>query len=69
MCGNGLPFVVAYLAMIGIGAVAVPLNPASPALELTHQLGVVGAAAAFVDHGAGSWHDIDRGGVAVPRAW
>ena len=32
-CSNGVPFVVAYLATLGIGAVAVPLNPTSPAAE------------------------------------
>ena len=26
VCTNGVPFVVAYLALLGIGAVAVPLN-------------------------------------------
>jgi long-chain acyl-CoA synthetase len=34
-------FAVTYLAAIGAGAVVVPLNPASPAAELTEQLGLV----------------------------
>ena len=31
LCGNSRYFVVAYLATVGTGAVAVPLNPMSPA--------------------------------------
>jgi long-chain acyl-CoA synthetase len=32
--GNSPHFVIAYLATIGLGAVAVPLNPSSPGPEL-----------------------------------
>lgn len=61
VCSNGLPFVVAYLAALGIGAVAVPLNPASPAAEIERQLSAVEAVAAVVDRSAAtSWRDIDR---------
>ncbi|HSS11354.1 MAG TPA: AMP-binding protein, partial [Acidimicrobiales bacterium] len=35
--GNEPAFVVAYLAVVGLGAVAVPLNPASPPPELDRQ--------------------------------
>lgn len=35
---EGLDFVEAYLAVLGIGAVAVPLNPRSPAFELGKSL-------------------------------
>jgi long-chain acyl-CoA synthetase len=38
VCGNNRYFVIAYLATLGIGAVAVPLNPASPAPELAREL-------------------------------
>lgn len=38
--GNNPTFVVAYLATLGIGAVAVPLNPLAPAPELQRQLAV-----------------------------
>ena len=31
---NGVPFVVTYLAVLGLGGVIVPLNPTSPAPEL-----------------------------------
>jgi len=34
LCGNSRYFVVSYLATIGLGAIAVPLNPTSPAPEL-----------------------------------
>ena len=64
VCSNGLPFVVSYLAVLGIGAVAIPLNPASPGAELTRELGAVAATAAVVDATATSWSDVDR--AAVP---
>src|SRR4051812_15448954 len=52
MCGNGHPFVIAYFAVVGLGAVAVPLNPLSPAPELQRQLEVVGASAVVFDRSA-----------------
>ncbi len=41
--GNHPAFVVGYLAILGVGAVAVPLNPTSPAPELQREIGSVGA--------------------------
>jgi long-chain acyl-CoA synthetase len=41
---NNWFFVVSYLAVLGVGAVAVPLNPGSPASELAGQLAEIGAA-------------------------
>jgi long-chain acyl-CoA synthetase len=41
VAGNEAAFVVAYLAAMRAGAVAVPLNAASPAPELAHELAVV----------------------------
>ena len=38
LCGNGRYFVVSYLATIGIGAIAVPMNPLSPTPELFAEL-------------------------------
>jgi long-chain acyl-CoA synthetase len=80
-CSNGVPFVVSYLATLGIGAVAVPLNPTSPAAELAHQIEAVGAVAVIVDrHGAAAWAAVDRklvqsvrvvvaaGGAEIPDA-
>jgi long-chain acyl-CoA synthetase len=43
LCGNNRYFVLAYLATLGLGAVAVPLNPASPAPEIERELATVGA--------------------------
>ena len=40
---NGVPFVVTYLAVLGLGGVIVPLNPTSPAPELENQIATVGA--------------------------
>ena len=41
VCGNSRAFVVSYLATIGLGAIAVPLNPLAPAPELQRELEVV----------------------------
>ncbi|MGH9111430.1 MAG: AMP-binding protein, partial [Acidimicrobiales bacterium] len=48
VAANTRSFVAAYLAVLGVGAVAVPLNPLSPAAELERQLRVVGASLALV---------------------
>jgi len=57
---NGVPFVVMYLAALGLGAVVVPLNPTSPSIELGHQLDVVGARVVLLDRAAaGTWRGID----------
>lgn len=45
---NNRMFVVAYLATVSLGAVAVPLNPLSPAPELQQELAAVGARAMVV---------------------
>ncbi len=39
---NNWFFVVSYLAVVGVGAIAVPINPASPAAEMDSELGAVG---------------------------
>jgi long-chain acyl-CoA synthetase len=63
--GNSPQFVIAYLATIGLGAVAVPLNPASPGPELQTELSVVGPRAVVVDtHGSATWANVDRAAVA-----
>lgn len=65
LCGNGHPFVVAYFAILGLGAVAVPLNPSSPASELTRELSAVEAKAVVLDRSAaGAWRAVDRSSVA-----
>jgi long-chain acyl-CoA synthetase len=48
IAANNPYFVVSYLAALGRGCVAVPLNPTSPPSELTRQLAAVGAKALFV---------------------
>ncbi|MEY2432249.1 MAG: long-chain acyl-CoA synthetase [Acidimicrobiaceae bacterium] len=48
ICGNNAGFVVAYLATVGAGLVAVPLNPLSPGRELQRELAAVGARGVIV---------------------
>ncbi len=55
---NGVPFVVSYLATVGLGAEIVPLNPVSPAAELTEQLGVVRAGTVVIDGAATTWAQV-----------
>ena len=64
LCGNNRYFVVSYLAVLGIGAIAVPLNPASPGPELQDELAVVTPTAAVVGPSARHcWHDVDRSAI------
>jgi long-chain acyl-CoA synthetase len=68
MCSNGRYFVDSYLAVVGLGAIAVPLNPTSPAPELEHQIATVGAVAVVVDTAASvHWHDVSRERVPSVR--
>ncbi len=48
VAANNWYFVTAYLAVLGAGAVAVPLNPQSPVPEIEHELAVIGAKLALV---------------------
>ncbi len=48
VAANNWYFVVSYLAVLGVGAVAVPLNPSSPGPELTGQLAAVEPSALFI---------------------
>ncbi len=43
VAANNWFFAVTYLGVLGVGAVAVPLNPGSPAAELERELRAVGA--------------------------
>ena len=64
LCGNGRFFVDLYLATIGLGAVAVPLNAASPAPEITAEIATVGAKVVVVESlAAGAWSNVDRSSV------
>ena len=68
LCGNSTFFVVCYLAVIGLGAVVVPLNPASPAPELQRELHAAGAVAVVVEPmAAGAFAAVDRAAVPVLR--
>ena len=67
--GNGRFFVVSYLALLGIGAVVVPLNPTSPAPEIERELATVSAVAVIIDAtAAAAWHKIQRSAVPTVRA-
>ncbi|HEX5946530.1 MAG TPA: AMP-binding protein [Acidimicrobiales bacterium] len=48
IAANNWYFVAAYLAVLGAGAVAVPLNPQSPPAEVERELRVVGARLALI---------------------
>ena len=48
LSANNWFFAVSYLAVLGAGAVAVPLNPASPSAEIRNELTAIGARAAIV---------------------
>ena len=72
LAANNWYFVSSYLAVLGVGAVAVPLNPASPAPEVQRELEAVGAGMAIVgptSRNAIAGVDIDRvptlGGVVT----
>jgi long-chain acyl-CoA synthetase len=43
VAANNWYFVVSYLAVLGAGCVAVPINPTSPVPEVQHQLAAIGA--------------------------
>ncbi len=64
IAANGPYFVLAYLAALGLGAVAVPLNPENPAPALQHELAHVGARAVLIGPAAGhNWASVDRAEV------
>jgi long-chain acyl-CoA synthetase len=65
LCGNSTTFVETYLATIGLGAVAVPLNPTSPAPEIEREVATVGAKVVVIEPlAASAWRAVDR--QAVP---
>lgn len=64
LCGNGRYFVVAYLATIGMGAVAVPMNPLSPAPELADELSTVAPKVVVCEASAvPSFGEVDRDAI------
>lgn len=61
VCGNNWYFVASYLAVLGAGMVAVPLNPQAPAPELSDQLAAVGVRAVVVGpSGRSAVAELDR---------
>lgn len=65
VAANNWYFVVSYLAVLGLGCVAVPINPSSPAPELQAQLAAVEARGLIVGpSGKASARDLDRAALA-----
>ncbi len=66
LCGNGTCFVETYLAVLGLGAVVVPMNPQSPSPEIEQQIVTVGARAVVIEPAAApAWNGI---GVEAARS-
>lgn len=53
LAGNTIEFVAAHLAIMGVGAMTVPLNPQSPPAELQRELAAVTPAGIVVGPGCG----------------
>ena len=78
LAANNLYFALGYLAVLGAGAVAVPLNPTSPSGEIGEQMRTVGVRAALVGPSARDAvaalppgeleHVIAFGGIDIPGA-
>ncbi|HMK11353.1 MAG TPA: AMP-binding protein [Acidimicrobiales bacterium] len=69
LCANNPTFVVSYLAVLGLGAVVVPLNPLSPAPELEREVAAVDILAVIVGPaGRASWAEVDSAKVPSVRA-
>ena len=61
LCGNGLNFVETYLAVLGLGAVVVPLNPQSPAPEIEREIAAVRATVVLIEPAAAAaWNAVER---------
>jgi long-chain acyl-CoA synthetase len=61
LCSNSVHFVVAYYASIGLGAVAVPLNPLSPPRALESEIAVVGASVVVIEKlSTATWSNVER---------
>jgi len=65
LLGNTRQFVVSYLATVGLGAVAVPLNPSSPAPEIEREIAAIEAKVVVVGKlSADSWSAVDDEAVS-----
>ena len=66
ICANTPAFVVAYLAILGVGAVAVPIDPAYPLAAIERELRVIGPRVAVVGRaGADAVAALDRNAVGL----
>ncbi len=64
LCSNSRHFVVTYFATLGLGAVAVPLNPLSPAPELEAEISNVSAKVVVIEKvSTATWNNVDRSKV------
>jgi long-chain acyl-CoA synthetase len=69
LCGNSRYFVLAYLATLGVGGIAVPLNIMSPATEIQRELDTIQPRMVFVEPAAmTAWSNIDRSSLTELRA-
>lgn len=65
LCSNGRYFVDMYLAALGLGAITVPLNPASPGPEIEREIATVEAKVVVVEPlAAHAWSQVSR--AALP---
>jgi len=65
-CANNKAFVVTYLATLGVGAVAVPVNPSSPAAELQREVTAIRAKALVAGPSAATAaRDVDASSLAM----
>jgi long-chain acyl-CoA synthetase len=66
VAANNWYFVVSYLAVLGTGCVAVPINPTSPVPEVQRELAAIGARAVIAGPSAkGSVGSLDRAALPV----
>ena len=66
ICANNRYFVISYLAVVGLGAIAVPLNPESPAAELEREIAEVTPASVIIGPSATTaWSQIGDARDAV----
>jgi len=64
LAGNNWYFVASYLAALGVGLIAVPLNPQAPAPELEYELATTGARAVLISPAAAAaFGALDRASI------
>ncbi|MFT4656085.1 MAG: long-chain acyl-CoA synthetase [Ilumatobacter sp.] len=68
LCSNSRYFVVCYFATLGLGAVAVPLNPLSPSPEIESEIATVAASVVVIEKvSTATWNNVDRSKVPSLR--